>query len=143
MAEHPVGVEILSSDECWALLHPQRLGRLAVATSGDVDIFPINFFADGQRILFRTDAGTKLRKLIENRHVALETDEHTDTSAWSVVAKGQARPLLHQSEFDWAERQPLEPWIPTLDYDGPKYDYVVITEPQVSGRRFQRRGQPR
>ncbi|WP_454158960.1 pyridoxamine 5'-phosphate oxidase family protein [Microbacterium lacticum] len=46
MAEHPVGVEILSSDECWALLNQQRLGRLAVATSGDVDIFPINFFAD-------------------------------------------------------------------------------------------------
>lgn len=42
MAEHPVGVEILSSDECWALLNQQRLGRLAVATSGDVDIFPIN-----------------------------------------------------------------------------------------------------
>lgn len=127
----------LSTDECWEYLRSSTLGRIALSVGGDVDIYPLNFYADGTTILFRTAPGTKLLELTVNHRVALETDGHTDADAWSVVVKGTARPLELQSEIDEADASPLEPWAPTL-----KYRYVRIEPTELTGRYFERIGEP-
>lgn len=130
-------VDILSEDESWALLEGATFGRLAVSVANQPEIFPINFYADGRSILFRTAEGTKLLELTINSAVAFESDSHTDAQAWSVIVKGHAAPLERQEEIFAAEQLPLTPWIPTL-----KYIYVRITPTEVTGRRFDRGPEP-
>ena len=130
-------VEELSESESWQLLRDNSLGRLAVSAAGELDIFPINYYADGSTILLRTAPGTKLVEMTIHGYVAFEIDGYTDTEAWSVVAKGSARWLDTRAEIDDAEAQPLTSWIPTL-----KYVYVRITPTHVGGRRFVRGVEP-
>jgi nitroimidazol reductase NimA-like FMN-containing flavoprotein (pyridoxamine 5'-phosphate oxidase superfamily) len=130
-------VEELSESESWQLLRDNSLGRLAVSAAGEIDIFPINYYADGSSILLRTAPGTKLVELTIHGYVAFEIDGFSDTEGWSVVAKGTARWLDTRAEIDEADTKPLDSWIPTL-----KYVYVLITPTHVSGRRFQRGPEP-
>ena len=84
-------VSVLSEADCWQLLDGTSFGRLAVSVGDQPEIFPVNYFADGRTVLFRTAEGTKLLELTINSLVAFETDHYSDTDAWSVVVKG-ARP---------------------------------------------------
>ncbi|MEV8213244.1 pyridoxamine 5'-phosphate oxidase family protein [Leifsonia sp. NPDC077715] len=130
-------VQELSRDECRELLKRGELGRLATAAGGESDIFPVNYYSDGDRILIRTAPGTKLLELTVHSAVAFETDGYTDDEAWSVVVHGRARQLDSQAEVDEADQAPLRPWIPTL-----KYRYVHIDIDALSGRRFLRLPEP-
>lgn len=130
-------VEELSRDACRELLKQGVLGRLATAVGGEPDIFPVNYFSDGDSILIRTAPGTKLLELTVHSAVAFETDGYTDDEAWSVVVHGRARQLDRQSEIDEADQAPLRPWIPTL-----KYRYIHIDIDALTGRRFLRRPEP-
>jgi nitroimidazol reductase NimA-like FMN-containing flavoprotein (pyridoxamine 5'-phosphate oxidase superfamily) len=124
-------VEILSEQDCWELLLSSSLGRLAVSVGGEPDIYPVNFIATDNRLVFRTAQGTKLLELTVNSLVAVETDGVGTEQAWSVVVKGRARILERQSEIDEADQLPLRPLIPTL-----KYVYVEVIPEHVTGRRF-------
>lgn len=130
-------VKELSAEECWEYLKSTSVARIAMSVGGDLDIFPINIYADGQMVLFRTAPGTKLLELTVNSRVVLEADDHTETDAWSVIVKGTARELQHESEISQADTAPLEPWVPTL-----KYRYVKIEPSTITGRYFQRTGEP-
>lgn len=125
-------IESLSEDDCWELLLSASLGRLAVSVADEPEIFPVNFLAANQRLLFRTSQGTKLSEIAVNSRVAFETDGVGADEAWSVVAKGTARILDKQSDIDAAEELPLRSIIPTL-----KYVFIEITPHEVTGRRFQ------
>src|SRR6476469_7841521 len=107
-------VNEFTTDECWELLRQNELGRLAVAAAGQIDIFPVNYYADGKTILFRTAQGTKLLELTISGQVAFEIDGYSDTEAWSIVVKGPAVPLESQQEILEADALPLRPWVPTL-----------------------------
>jgi nitroimidazol reductase NimA-like FMN-containing flavoprotein (pyridoxamine 5'-phosphate oxidase superfamily) len=124
----------LEAEECWELLRSVDVGRLAVATGDDVEIFPVNFIVEERRLLFRTSPGTKLVELARNRRVAFETDGWTDASAWSVVVKGEASELDYPSELRHAQRTGLETWAPDE-----KDRYVEITPSRITGRRFTKR----
>ncbi|QYF74241.1 pyridoxamine 5'-phosphate oxidase family protein [Cryobacterium sp. PAMC25264] len=124
-------VQVLSDDECWELLLSSSFGRLAAAVADDIEIFPLNFVAADQRLLFRTAEGTKLLALTVNNKVVLETDAIGRSDAWSVVVKGIARVLDTQAEIDAANALPLHPLVPTL-----KYIWVEVTPTEVTGRRF-------
>ena len=130
-------VQELDRDECRELLKENVLGRLATAAGGEVDIFPVNYYSDGDSILIRTAPGTKLLELTVRDTVAFETDGYSDDEAWSVVAHGRARQLDQQAEIDEADRAPLRPWVPTL-----KYRYIHIDITALSGRRFHRTAEP-
>jgi nitroimidazol reductase NimA-like FMN-containing flavoprotein (pyridoxamine 5'-phosphate oxidase superfamily) len=130
-------VSQLSDEACWDLLKENTLGRLAVSAGGEIDIFPINYYADGHTILFRTAPGTKLVELTVNSNIAFEVDNYTDADARSVVVKGTARWLDTRAEIDEADKAPLTPWIPTL-----KYIFVRITPTSMSGRHFVRGPEP-
>jgi nitroimidazol reductase NimA-like FMN-containing flavoprotein (pyridoxamine 5'-phosphate oxidase superfamily) len=124
--------EILSPDECWALLRESVMGRLAVTVDGSPDIFPVNPVVDHGTIVFRTAAGTKLAGT-KGRDVAFEVDGYeTDTArAWSVVVKGRAHEILEVEESLRALRLPLFPW-----QSGRKPRFVRIEPTNVTGRRF-------
>jgi len=130
-------VRDLDIEECWQKLAENSLGRLAIDVRGEVEIFPVNYFADGSTILIRTAPGTKLLALTVHDRVAFETDANTADSAWSVVAKGRARRLEAQEEVEEADRTPLTSWIPTL-----KYRYVRIEPTTITGRAFMRLPEP-
>lgn len=122
---------------CWRLLGEARMGRLAMAPAGDVNIFPVNFVVSDGALYFRTAPGEKLLELAVNPSVAFEIDGFDADSAYSVVVKGIAERLETQTEIDEADKLPLTPWIPTL-----KYRWVRITPTSVSGRSFTRGPEP-
>lgn len=130
-------VEELNVDECWGLLANNNLGRIALCAARTIDIFPVNYYADGSTILFRTAPGTKLIELTVDDAVAFEIDGYNGGRAWSVVVKGTAHQLELNSEIDEAELAPLEPWIPSL-----KYRFVRITPTRLTGRSFRPAPEP-
>ena len=122
-------VQQLTVNDCWELLRQQQLGRLVVSVSGRIDIFPINYLVDGQRILFRTAEGTKLVELTIDRRVVFEVDHVDETSGWSVVVHGNARTLSSFAEMAAADALGLQSWIPTT-----KYNTVEIIPEELTGR---------
>lgn len=126
-------IQELSESECWSLLRSAAVGRLGVAIGDHPDIFPINHFVDGNTILFRSGAGTKLAAAVLGRSVAFEVDGYDADvgEAWSVVVKGQARQVENMFEFLDAEQLPLFPW-----HRGPKPNIVRIEADEITGRRF-------
>ncbi len=127
------GTEVLTDDECWALLDATSVGRLAIDIAGKPDIFPINFVVDGNCLLFKTGAGTKFAASALLHNVAFEIDgyEPTKRTAWSVVVKGRAHEVERMDEVFAAEDLPLFPWAAHA-----KPNYVRITPTEVTGRRF-------
>lgn len=128
---------VLSAEDSWRVLERNQHGRLAVSVLGAPDIYPINFLAHDNRLLFRTNPGTKLAELTVNNRVAFEVDEVDDTEARSVVVKGVARVIDAQSEVDVVDQLPLKPWTGTR-----KYTYVEIVPTAVHGRYFELGGEP-
>ena len=123
----------LSEAECWSLLRAGEVGRLAISIANYPDIFPINYVVDGNTIVFRTGAGTKLAASVLGQGVAFEIDGYDPMAgdAWSVVVKGRARQVEQMMEYFEAEDLPLFPW-----HAAPKPDIVRIEPDEVTGRRF-------
>ena len=121
----------LDSEQCWAHLRHEQLGRLASTVAQDIDIFPITYRVDGQSLYFRTSAGRKLASTSINSLVALEIDGYDETAAWSVVAKGAARHLTSAAEIDVATELEIRSWLPSQPHE-----FVRIDVSSVSGRTF-------
>lgn len=126
-------IERLDETECWRILSEQKLGRLATTAGGVLDIFPVNYHADGQTVLFRTAPGDKLLELTIHDHVVFEVDGFDERSGWSVVVKGAARALDRGHEIETADAVGLTSWLPTE-----KQVYVRIVPSGLTGRRFTR-----
>ncbi len=127
------GMVELERAECWRLLRLCDVGRLAVAISNYPDIFPVNFVVDGDSIVFRSAAGTKLAAAVLGNGVAFEVDGYDalEGVAWSVVVKGVAHEIEHMLDYFAAEELPLFPWNAS-----PKPNFVRIQPELVTGRRF-------
>ncbi|KQV77394.1 pyridoxamine 5'-phosphate oxidase [Nocardioides sp. Root122] len=130
-------ITAMSTEECWAFLGHQELGRLAYHLLEEVHIVPVNYAvehdpdADRRTLLFRTAEGSKLIGMIMNADVAFEADELDEDTATSVILRGRAR-VLDEHEEHRAEDLPLRPWVPTL-----KYNVVELEVAEISGRRFE------
>ena len=120
----------LHPQECWELMRAQELGRLAFNIIDELHITPINYAVDGETVLFRTAAGSKLFGVELGGEVAFEIDEVEGDVATSVVVRGRAR-RLEEDEEQRAEHVPLRPW---LGSDKPFLVEIVPTE--VTGRRY-------
>ena len=132
-SERSSHTEILTDEECWALLDATSVGRLAVDIGGRPDIYPVNYVVDDGALVFRSGAGTKLAAAALMHHVAFEIDGYRpqERIAWSVVVKGRADQVERMDEVFAADDLPLFPWVAD-----PKPDVVRITPRQMSGRRF-------
>lgn len=121
----------LAESESWDFLRSQSVGRLALTVLGQPEIFPVNFIVSGEDIIFRTAEGTKLLGLLIDSRVAFEVDLFDGEGARSVIAKGVARQLQHDSEIEALDAERLRPWVPTL-----KYNFVAVKVSEISGRHF-------
>jgi uncharacterized protein len=133
MSELAAPMQILSLDQCWALLRGSEVGRLAVSIADRPDVFPINYVVDHGTVVFRTAEGTKLAAAVLGRAVAFEIDgyEPAGGEAWSVVVKGRAREANVLDEVVRCLDLPLFPW-----HRSPKPRFVQIIPEEVTGRRF-------
>lgn len=125
-------LEELGRDECLALLARHHLGRLAVVVGGRPLVFPVNYCLDGERVVFRTDAGTKLHGALGGP-VAFEIDG-TDGlyhGGWSVLVVGEAEEVADGAERDRLTRLPLGLWA-----GGDRSHWVRIRPAAVTGRRL-------
>ncbi|QKJ20468.1 pyridoxamine 5'-phosphate oxidase family protein [Microbacterium hominis] len=130
-----LGVEELSTGECWRLVESTPLARLAVSTpDGQPDVFPINFTVHAGRIYFRSAPGTKLRRLSEDASVAFEVDGADERFHWSVVIHAEAERMDSDDDIVASGVLGLATASPTA-----KNDYVSLTPVTVTGRRFRRR----
>jgi uncharacterized protein len=109
-----VPVEELSRERCLELLRDQVVGRLAVVIGGRPDIMPVNYLLDGEGVVIRTAAGTKL-DAASGAPVAFEVDEvdRDLRSGWSVVIHGIAHEIRSLGRDEITARLmslPVDPW---------------------------------
>ncbi len=121
----------LTDEEAMELLRTHRFGRLAMSIAGLPEIVPINHCVAGDRIFFRTAAGSKLLGLTINSEIAFEIDQFGAGEAVSVIVKGVARRLETRADIEFAETLPLHPWV-----DTDKHYFVEIVPQSITGRRF-------
>ncbi len=127
------GLEILSEDECRALLAMVNVGRLAVAL-GDVPlVVPVNYGLIDGDVVFATGEGTKLRTALEKALVAFEVDEIDELAevGWSVLFVGHAREVVDPDELARVQGLGVRSWVS----EGRDH-WVRIERSFVSGRRI-------
>ena len=92
LATDRAGLEILHLGDCFLLLKSVPVGRIGFAAGGEVVILPVRFLVDGQDVVFRTGAGSKLSALVVGHYVGFEADccDAAAGTGWSVVVNGLA-----------------------------------------------------
>ncbi|MDA8045964.1 MAG: pyridoxamine 5'-phosphate oxidase family protein [Actinomycetota bacterium] len=130
------GLELLTEEQCRALLPTEAIGRIGVTIGALPAIFPVNYQMVGQDIVFRTGTATNLRAAVEGGVVGFEVD-HVDPSAhegWSVLVVGVARRLTDGERAELGDLG-LSPWA------GPDRANMVRIHPEMtSGRRIAKKG---
>lgn len=127
-------LEVLSEDECLALLASADVGRVGVVVEGQPLIFPVNHVLDGRSIIVRTDARTMLHAATLAQ-VAFEADgfDAGTRSGWSVLVQGIGHDVTDalDTTSEHLQTVPVSPWAP-----GPRPRLLRIDVGTISGRRF-------
>ncbi len=127
------GLQILSDEDCVALLATVPVGRVATSMRALPTVLPVTFVVDGDRIVFRSGQGKKLAAALDHNVVAFQADawDPATRSGWSVLVVGTASPVTDADDLEHVRGLPLEPWL------GSSADtYVTIPMVHVSGRRL-------
>lgn len=126
-------VERLIPAECYRLLAPRGIGRIAFSTASGLMVLPVNYIVAGGTVVFRTGAGSLIgvhgdgAMSFEADHFDLELGQ-----GWSVLVRGEAHRVLQPGELrHLREECDLRPW-PAGEHDL----YVRIVPNQISGRRI-------
>ena len=129
------GLEILSRDECLALLETVKIGRIAVTVDALPVVLPVNFVVADGCIVISTAPGTKLQAATRGSVVAFEVDaiDAMYHAGWSVLVTGTAREVVDPDEVEQAHRLPLRAWGLGEHSD---IHYIKIEPTLVSGRRL-------
>jgi hypothetical protein len=119
-------------EECVRLLAAHGLGRIAIVVRDQPLVLPVNYALDGERVVFRTDPGTKLHGAIGGP-VAFEIDGFDPLyhEGWSVLVVGTAEVVQDRGELARLATLPLGPWVP-----GPKAHWVRLRPGAITGRRI-------
>jgi uncharacterized protein len=128
------GLEMLSLAECMRLLTKVPVGRLGFNADGEVVILPVNHAVDGDTVVFRAAAGSKLSAAEEQRTVVFEADDYDamTRTGWSVLVNGRAEPVYDDAEVQALGRLKLAPWPDAVD----RPFWVRIRPSSVTGRRI-------
>jgi transcriptional regulator with XRE-family HTH domain len=126
-------VERLLPAECYRLIAPRGIGRIAfVATSG-LAVLPVNYAVENGTIVIRTGSGSVIAAHGDGR-VSFEAD-HFDLElgqGWSVLVRGDAHRVVQPGELrNLREGGDPRPW-PAGEHDL----FVKIVPSQITGRRI-------
>lgn len=132
MSAPAASLDELTEEQCWQALRTSLVGRLAVRSGEGADVFPVNFAVHDRAIYLRSAPGAKLVAITESPSVAFEVDGNRGQDHyWSVVVRGTAERLVHDSEITASGVLDLPTSTPTA-----KWNFVRITPTAISGRRF-------
>ena len=129
----PRALRTLSPVECFDLLEPGGIGRVAFTSAGEIMILPVNFAMTGKSIIFRTAPDTLLA-LYADAKVSFEADRLDDArhEGWSVLVHGHAHKVTDERDVRHLEDGTrLQPWAA-----GARDVYVRIAPTRISGRRI-------
>ncbi len=129
----PRALRTLSPVECFDLLEPGGIGRVAFTSAGEIMILPVNYAMTGKSIIFRTAPDTLLA-VYANAKVSFEADGLDDArhEGWSVLVHGHAHKVTDERDVKHLEDGTrLEPWAA-----GARDVYVRIAPTRISGRRI-------
>jgi uncharacterized protein len=125
---------IIPEDECWSLLRNNKVGRLAIVIEGRPRIFPINYAAADNALVFRTEPGAKLEHG-PGSSACFEIDDYDqrDSTAWSVMVVGTLQDITDADDerSRGLRRLPVEPAAP-----GARLHWLALSADEVTGRRF-------
>lgn len=128
------GVEAIDRDECLRLLAGDEIGRLAVIDGRTPVILPVNYALDGDSVVFRTAAGTKLdsgpRSPASFEIDLIDRENHT---GWSVVVTGR---LEEVTEYDTETMERLRRLDVTPWAGGDKPHWMRLQPTRITGRRI-------
>lgn len=126
-------LQTLTPAECYDLLSPGGIGRVAFFAADDPVILPVNFAMAGRTIILRTGPATQLAAHLDCR-AGFEAD-HLDqalSQGWSVMVTGRAVRVKTEEQVRHLEAAvDLQPWA-----DGARDIYVQIIPRRISGRRL-------
>jgi len=129
------GLEVLPFDTCLELLASVPVGRIGffLLANGELVILPVNHLVDGQDVVFRTAAGSKLSTAENGGLVVFEADSYDDLdrSGWSVVVSGFAEVIDDDAETGRLSSLGLHPWSTAVEHPF----WIRIRPVSVSGRR--------
>lgn len=127
------GLQVLSREECLAMLGSVPIGRIVFTDRALPAVQPVRFVLDGENVVIRTGAGSTLSAATGDAIVAFEADEFDAArrSGWSVTAVGPARAVTDPAERARLARLPLPAWAP----DGRDH-FIVMRPERLSGRRM-------
>src|SRR5579871_3375989 len=112
LATDRAGLEILHLGDCFGLLGSEPVGRIGFLAGGEVIILPVNFLVDGQDVVFRTAAGSKLSSIEVGHYVGFEADAYdpaTETG-WSVLVSGLAEIVDDEADVARLDALGLRSW---------------------------------
>lgn len=121
----------LDEEACWAFLHDQHLGRVAVVEFGLPVVYPVNYALDGRSVVFRTGRGSKMKAAIAGREVAFEVDQADPLfeTGTSVIVHGRMWEVAHPDRELGPDALALRPWAPAA-----RDHFVRVVAEAVTGR---------
>jgi nitroimidazol reductase NimA-like FMN-containing flavoprotein (pyridoxamine 5'-phosphate oxidase superfamily) len=114
------------------LLGTVPIGRIGFMADDEVAVLPVRFLVDGQDVVFRTYAGTKLSNIEVGRYVCFEVDSYDvdKQTGWSVVARG-----LVEKESEAACARLDAPGLESWGETAQKRVWMRIRPTAITGRR--------
>jgi transcriptional regulator with XRE-family HTH domain len=129
---HPV-LQTLTAAECYDLLSPGGVGRVAFTTTDGPVVLPVNYAMAGQTVIFRTAPDTLLAGYLDGL-AGFEADRLDEalSQGWSVLVTGRAARVTSEAEVRHLEQHAdVWPWA-----GGARDVYVRITPRKITGRRI-------
>ena len=127
------GIEVLDRDQCLALLRDDVVGRIGISSSGTPLVLPVNYAMDGEAVVFRTGAGSKL-SAAGRGPACFEIDgfDRQARSGWSVLVTGELHEVTEHeaSALDRVTQLGVSPWI-----DHGRDHWMRLTPIRITGRR--------
>ena len=111
-APHAHELVELSRTECARLLAEQEVGRIAFTERALPTMVPVNYVMDGQSVVFRTKAESRLARLLPETVVAFEVDDldRRARTGSSVVIIGIVERIEESSALARLDALRLAPW---------------------------------
>jgi transcriptional regulator with XRE-family HTH domain len=125
--------ERLVPAECYRLIAPRGIGRIAFGAASGLAVLPVNYAVADGTIVIRTGSGSVIAAH-GNGQVSFEAD-HFDLElgqGWSVLVRGEAHRVVQPGELrNLRDGSDLRPW-PAGEHDL----FIRIVPGKITGRRI-------